>query len=65
MKSVTIGVNGLSHRWHGARIVQISDIHLGPTVGFSKLSRIVNVVNSLKPVEHKSVVCNSEFDLFL
>ena len=49
VKNVTIPIRGLPQSWQNTRIVQISDIHLGPTVGFSKLSAIVDVINSLHP----------------
>ncbi|XP_076470421.1 transmembrane protein with metallophosphoesterase domain-like [Babylonia areolata] len=49
VKRVTIPVKGLSRRWHNTHIVQVSDIHLGPTVGFSKLDAIVDIINSLNP----------------
>lgn len=49
VKTVTIPIRGLPQSWQGTHVVQISDIHLGPTVGFSRLSAIVDVINSLHP----------------
>ena len=49
VKNVTVPIRGLAQSWQNTRIVQICDIHLGPTVGFSKLSAIVDIVNSLHP----------------
>lgn len=49
VKNVSIPVKDLSNKWYGTHIVQISDIHLGPTVGYSKLSAIVDVINELNP----------------
>ncbi|XP_025115219.1 transmembrane protein with metallophosphoesterase domain-like isoform X2 [Pomacea canaliculata] len=49
VKKVMIPIQDLQRSWEGARIVQISDIHLGPTVGWTKLNAIVDVINSLRP----------------
>ncbi|XP_046367031.2 transmembrane protein with metallophosphoesterase domain-like [Haliotis rufescens] len=45
VKEVLIPVRGLPESLDGFRIVQISDIHLGPTVGRWRLTRIVNIIN--------------------
>ncbi|XP_067651468.1 transmembrane protein with metallophosphoesterase domain-like [Haliotis asinina] len=47
VKEVPIPVKGLPASLDGFRIVQISDIHLGPTVGRWRLTRIVNIINEL------------------
>ncbi|XP_022097515.1 transmembrane protein with metallophosphoesterase domain-like [Acanthaster planci] len=49
VKPVEIPVRKLPLSMHGLRIVQLSDIHLGPTVGKSQLQKSVNVANALKP----------------
>lgn len=49
VKRVTVPIRDLPLMWEQMRIVQISDIHLGPTVGHSKLSAIVQVINELHP----------------
>lgn len=45
---VEIPLRNLPARLHGFRIVQISDIHVGPTIKQGYLSRIVNQVNALE-----------------
>ncbi|XP_067652029.1 transmembrane protein with metallophosphoesterase domain-like isoform X1 [Haliotis asinina] len=47
VKEVPIPVKGLPASLDGLKIVQISDIHLGPTVGRWRLTRIVNIINEL------------------
>ncbi|KAK7500305.1 hypothetical protein BaRGS_00008528 [Batillaria attramentaria] len=49
IKRVQVPIRGLPEIWENTRIVQLSDIHLGPTVGFTRLSRIVDVVTGLRP----------------
>ncbi|XP_016128643.1 transmembrane protein with metallophosphoesterase domain-like isoform X1 [Sinocyclocheilus grahami] len=46
---VEIPVEKLPESLNGLRLVLLSDIHLGPTVGRSKLQRIVTMVNELNP----------------
>ncbi|KAK0061817.1 transmembrane protein with metallophosphoesterase domain [Biomphalaria pfeifferi] len=48
VKDVKIPIRDLPIGLNGLKIVQLSDIHLGPTVGFSKLSKIVTIVNQEK-----------------
>ncbi|MDQ0141419.1 metallophosphoesterase [Cupriavidus necator] len=45
---VEVPVNGLPDALHGFTIVQISDIHVGPTIKRPYLERIVERVNSLQ-----------------
>jgi predicted MPP superfamily phosphohydrolase len=47
--TVTIPVAGLPPALHGFTIVQISDIHVGPTIRARYVERIVEAVNHLKP----------------
>jgi len=46
---VTIPMAGLPQPLHGLRIVQISDIHVGPTIKRAYLEAIVQRVNALEP----------------
>ncbi len=46
---VDIPISGLPAALHGYSIVQISDIHVGPTIKHNYLDAIVNKVNTLKP----------------
>ncbi|GFO43737.1 hypothetical protein PoB_007024200 [Plakobranchus ocellatus] len=46
VRHVKIPVRDLPSNLDGLSIVQISDIHLGPTVGFTKLDMIVDIVNT-------------------
>lgn len=48
VEHVTVPVKGLSHKLNGTTIVQISDIHLGPFNGKSRLNSIVDEVNQLQ-----------------
>ncbi len=45
---VSVPLRNLPATLHGFRIVQISDIHVGPTIKQGYLSRIVDMVNSLE-----------------
>ncbi|RUS70652.1 hypothetical protein EGW08_021589 [Elysia chlorotica] len=49
VRQVRIPVKDLPNNLEGLSIVQISDIHLGPTVGFTKLNMIVDIVNKENP----------------
>jgi len=46
--NVTVPLRDLPDSLHGFKIVQISDIHVGPTIKQGYLSRIVQQVNSLE-----------------
>jgi predicted MPP superfamily phosphohydrolase len=46
---VDVPIDGLPAALHGYSIVQISDIHVGPTIKHNYLDAIVNKVNTLKP----------------
>lgn len=46
---VEIPISGLPAVLHGYSIVQISDIHVGPTIKYNYLDAIVNKVNTLTP----------------
>ncbi|GAB1610157.1 transmembrane protein with metallophosphoesterase domain-like [Argonauta hians] len=49
VKTVNINISKLPKSLEGFRIVQLTDIHLGPTVGRSRLEAVVEIVNGLKP----------------
>jgi predicted MPP superfamily phosphohydrolase len=49
IERVSIPVKQLGQGLHGARVVQISDIHIGPTLDRHFLQRVVDQVNALKP----------------
>ena len=49
VERVNIGVRGLGGAWNGARIVQLSDLHLEPIVDQELLRTTVGIVNALKP----------------
>ncbi|XP_077160707.1 transmembrane protein with metallophosphoesterase domain [Paroedura picta] len=49
VKSVEIAVHKLPLSMDQLKVVLLSDIHLGPTVGRSKLEMIVKMVKALKP----------------
>lgn len=46
---VAVPVRGLPPALHGFSVAQISDIHVGPTIGQGYLQRIVDKVNRLNP----------------
>ena len=48
VERVHIPVKGLPRQLNGTTVVQISDIHLGPFIGRSRLDSIVEKVNELK-----------------
>ena len=45
---VDVPIKGLPLALHGFTLIQISDIHVGPTIGAAYLQRIVNKVNKLR-----------------
>ena len=45
---VNVPIKGLPPAWHGFTVVQISDIHVGPTIRQPYLQRIVERVNALQ-----------------
>ncbi|WP_292936784.1 metallophosphoesterase [Noviherbaspirillum sp.] len=47
LRRVTIPVEGLHPALHGLRIVQISDLHVGPTIGERYVQRVVQMSNAL------------------
>jgi predicted MPP superfamily phosphohydrolase len=49
VKQVSISKKGLSNALDGFRIVQLTDIHVGPTIGADTVERIVRKVNELDP----------------
>jgi predicted MPP superfamily phosphohydrolase len=49
VKSVDVPIDNLPAALHGFTIVQISDIHVGPTIKRHYLEKIVDAVNGLKP----------------
>jgi predicted MPP superfamily phosphohydrolase len=49
VQRVHFPVPGLAPELEGLKIVQITDIHIGPTLGREFLERVVNQVNSLGP----------------
>ena len=63
IKNVSIPIKNLPQNLEGFTITLLSDIHLGVTVGKSKLDRIVSMVNNLNPgiSNHHS---NFHFKLF-
>ncbi len=48
-KSVQVALNGLSSAGRGYRILQLSDVHIGPTIGHDWLAEVVATVNAEKP----------------
>ncbi|XP_072024787.1 transmembrane protein with metallophosphoesterase domain-like [Amphiura filiformis] len=46
---VQIPVHKLPESFHGMKVVQLSDIHLGPTVGRRQMEQVVAKVNELRP----------------
>ncbi|XP_078400285.1 transmembrane protein with metallophosphoesterase domain [Cetorhinus maximus] len=49
IKQVEIPVHKLPQSFHNLRMVLLADIHLGPTVGRTKLEMVVKMVNELNP----------------
>jgi uncharacterized protein len=49
VRRVTVPLGKLPQELDGTTIVQLSDVHIGPTIGKRFLSRIVGRVNALKP----------------
>nr|XP_004662131.2 transmembrane protein with metallophosphoesterase domain [Jaculus jaculus]XP_044992867.1 transmembrane protein with metallophosphoesterase domain [Jaculus jaculus] len=49
VKTVDVPIHQLPPSMNGLKIVLLSDIHLGPTVGRTKMEMFVRMVNRLKP----------------
>jgi predicted MPP superfamily phosphohydrolase len=49
VKRVEVPLGRLPQALHGTRIVQLSDVHIGPTIGRRFLERVVAQVNALEP----------------
>lgn len=49
VKRVTVHVSNLPKQWHGKRVVQASDLHLGRVWGLNSLRRIIGLINFEKP----------------
>ena len=49
VRAVRVPIAALPAALEGLRIVQISDVHVGPTIGRAWLSRMVDNVNGLQP----------------
>jgi uncharacterized protein len=49
IKKVKVAINRLSASASGTRIVQITDVHVGPTIGKSFIEEVVSQINSLNP----------------
>jgi predicted MPP superfamily phosphohydrolase len=49
VRHVDIPLAGLPAEWEGLRIVQISDLHVGPTIGTAYVRRVVEMSNALAP----------------
>jgi uncharacterized protein len=45
---VDVPIKDLPAAWHGFTVAQISDVHIGPTIGQDYLQRIVEKVNALQ-----------------
>jgi predicted MPP superfamily phosphohydrolase len=48
VRKVDVPMRNLPERFNGFKIVQISDLHVGPTIGLEYTQNVVNIANSLK-----------------
>lgn len=60
IRTVTVPIDDLPPSLHGFRIVQISDLHVGPTIGPRYVDRLVRLVASLDP--HVTALTGDIFD---
>ena len=49
VREVEIPIENLNPALEGLRIVQITDLHIGPTIGARYVERVVRLANALKP----------------
>jgi len=49
VKEITVKIKDLPEQWKGKKVVQISDVHLGPASGADFLRKIVDKINLLNP----------------
>jgi uncharacterized protein len=49
VKNIKIDLKDLPQSLHGFRIVQISDLHIGPTMGRKYVEKVISIVDSLNP----------------
>jgi uncharacterized protein len=47
--NVHIPIENLPKEFEGLRIIQVSDLHVGPTIGRKYTQKVVSIVNRLKP----------------
>ncbi len=47
IKKINLQIDDLPNELNGLRIVQLSDLHVGPTIGKKYIDNIVNIVNQL------------------
>lgn len=69
VKEYPIKTSRLDSNYDGLKIIQLSDVHYGSTIGLKELKNVVNKINSLKPdivvftgdlVENKVVLSEDE-----
>lgn len=49
VKDYEVKIKDLPLAWHNKKIIQISDVHLGPVYRKNFFSRVINKINSLEP----------------
>jgi len=49
VKEITVKIKNLPEQWRGKKIVQITDLHLGPISGENFVRKIVDKINLLNP----------------
>uniref|UniRef100_A0A915PCF4 Calcineurin-like phosphoesterase domain-containing protein n=1 Tax=Setaria digitata TaxID=48799 RepID=A0A915PCF4_9BILA len=49
VRHVTVEIENLPEVQKGFTIALLSDLHIGPTVGYSKIQKMVNTINPFKP----------------
>lgn len=49
VRKVEIQLNNLPVEFDGFKIVQVSDLHVGPIIGYDYTQNVVNIANDLKP----------------
>uniref|UniRef100_A0A7I4KHY7 Bm3955, isoform b; Metallophos domain-containing protein n=1 Tax=Brugia malayi TaxID=6279 RepID=A0A7I4KHY7_BRUMA len=66
VRRITIKIDNLPEVQKGFTVALLSDLHIGPTVGCSKIQKMVNTINLFKPGNHEYLHGNvDEWFVFL
>jgi predicted MPP superfamily phosphohydrolase len=62
IRKVHIPIENLAKSFDGFRIIQLCDIHLGPTVGKAQLEEVIDAVQTLHPGNHIGAIDDHDYE---